>query len=966
MKALTGLPPSAYLKTTEEAKIPLVVLERLVHELEAGATPAYIAHYRQDISGGLDEQRIRFIEERLQEFLELEERRITVLTSAGQQDRLTPDLRTQIESATDRWELEDLYLPFKPKRESPATAARKQGLEELATRLDAQQPEDSDINALAAGYLKPEAGITTPAEALRGAREIIAESWSMDAAVRRGLRPMLRQYARIIVHGDCPAGAAKGKYKNLLGYQARLGKVAWRQMMALRRAVQEIGLRYEIALPENRVVSYLIDTKITTDSPDLRLQLGAVAARALETYLAPAFAKELLQVLNERCDQEAVEAFQKNLRKVLMTPPAGRIGVLGLETGRPGGWRAAVIDSRGEFVEGAIVHREGGLPDNAANGEPTDSEPETKSEEGTDVPAAEAVANEDAAATAEAPPATETANDDEPADAAAQSETEAPSTAGDSSGQSDSALTEATEAENPESTVTEAVVTEEPVAADSETTEAAGTSEETPNEAAEQPEAVASDAASEAPAAEVAEQPATDTSTEAPVAESKPGKPRPNAKKDAPRESMTPLADLLRRHEVGAIVMAGSPGIRQVERLVRGAIREAGRTDVFWTTVNEAGSWIYATSKTARRDMPNTSVAQRSAACLAKRLQDPLAAVAHLDPRTLGLGQFHQSVDPRKLREGLRSTLESTVHAVGIDLNTAPIDLLALAPGMTERLAKRVIEHRRKSGPFTKREQLGSVSGLSKRIYKQAVGFTRVYDGEIALDATGIHPDQYPAAEKILAAAGISAAEALEKADALDAVALEELQSTEFPLDVLKGIVRQLKPSVRKPRGEFTRPAQGVELRTAEELTGGKKIEGVVTNVAAFGAFVDIGADQDGLVHISRMSDKFVKDPKAAVKVGDRVEVYVVAVDDGGKRISLSMRDPAAAAAQRPGRTRVDARKPTEGQPRRRKEPRRETKAIRRTFGPTDKEKLREEQDMKKLSLDEKLALLQSKYRTKV
>jgi len=969
MKALTGLPPSAYLKTTEEAKIPLVVLERLVHELEAGATPAYISHYRQDISGGLDELRIRFIEERLQQFLELEERRITVLTSAGQQDRLTPELRMEIESATDRWELEDLYLPFKPKRESPATVARKQGLEELASRLDAQQSEDRDINALAAGYLKPDAGITTPAEALRGAREIIAQSWSEDTAVRRGLRPILRQSARIVVHGDSPAGAVKGKYKNLLGYQARLGKVAWRQMMALRRAVQEIGLRYEIALPENRVVSYLIDTKITTDSPELKLQLGAVAARALEAYLAPAFAKELLQVLNERCDREAVESFQKNLRKVLMTPPAGHIGVVGLETGRPGGWRAAVINSQGEFVEGAIVHREGGLPDNSANGKPVASEPESKTEEGADVAAAEAASSEDVPVSVaeETPPATETQSDSEPAEqeaqpagAVAQPGVEAQSAEPDG-GQPDSAAPDNTEAESPET------VAAEPAAAEPETIETISTSDEVSSEEAPQPEAVESAAASEAPAAEVPESPSAKApAAEDPAAESRPGKPLPKANKNSSRESMTPLADLLRRHEVGAIVMAGSPGIRQVERLVRGAIREAGRKDVFWTTVNEAGSWIYATSKTARRDMPNTSLAQRSAACLAKRLQDPLAAVAHLDQRTLGLGQFHQSVDPRKLREGLRSTLESTVHAVGIDLNTAPLDLLALAPGMTERLAKRVVEHRRKNGPFTKREQLGSVSGLSKRIYKQAVGFTRVYGGEIPLDATGIHPEQYLVAEKILAAAGISAAEALDKAEALDAVSLEELQSLEFPLDVLKGIVRQLKPSVRKPRGEFIRPVQEVELRTAEELTGGKKIEGVVTNVAAFGAFVDIGADQDGLVHISRMSDKFVKDPKVAVKVGDRVEVYVVAVDEGCKRISLSMRDPAAAAAQRPGRTRVDARKSADGQPRRRKEPRRETKAIRRSFGPTDKERLREEQDIKKLSLDEKLALLQSKYRTKV
>jgi uncharacterized protein len=360
-------------------------------------------------------------------------------------------------------------------------------------------------------------------------------------------------------------------------------------------------------------------------------------------------------------------------------------------------------------------------------------------------------------------------------------------------------------------------------------------------------------------------------------------------------------------------------------------------------------------------------VAQRGAACLAKRLQDPLAAFAHVDPRTLGLGQFHQSIDAHKLREGLRATLESTVHIVGIDLNKAPVDLIALAPGMTDRLAKRVVEHREKKGNFTKREQLNAVSGLNKRIYKQVVGFTRVYGGDIPLDATGIHPDQYPVTEKILAAAGVSASEALEKPEALDGVALEEYQSTEFPLAVLQGIVQQLKPSVRNPRDDFVRPSREVALRTDEELAIGKKIEGVVTNIATFGAFVDIGADQDGLVHISRMSDKFVKDPKAAVKVGDRVEVYVLALEEGGKRISLSIRDPAAAAAQRPGRTRVDARKPSDAPRRRRqKEMRRETKVTRRSFGPSGKEKLREEREIKKLSLDEKLALLQTKYRTKV
>jgi transcriptional accessory protein Tex/SPT6 len=955
MKSLTGLPPSAYLKTTEEAKIPLALLERLVEGLEAGLTPAYVAHFRPDVSGGLDEQRIRFVENRLRQFLELEDRRIAVLTAAGQRDSLTPELRAEIEAATDRWELEDYYLPFRPRRETPADAAIKQGLDGLARRLAEQNPADTDLSALAAEYLKPEAGVSTAADALRGAREILAKSWSEDVSLRRDLRAMLRQEARLVIANDDDAKrSAKGKYRNLFGYQARLPKVAWRQMMALRRAVREVGLGFEIVLPENKTVAFLLARKVSQPSPQILLQLGAVATRALEAYLTPSFSKELAQVLDERCDREAVESFQKSLRKILMAPPAGPIGIVGLETGRAGGWRAAVINANGEFVEGAIIHRDGDEKENPSKskvsvGDTADPQTAKKPDEkGATPPVSASDENEPQAK----PPA---------------SEGEASSEAGE---------TAATETPD-----TEAVAT----ASDQETSPEAGEAGSAASEPPEKPDE-APQAGSAAPATQVEPPPGESAgdqagpeantgtpeeggqalATEDATDETMPGRPISTVNGSSSKEPFTPLADLLKRHEVGAIVMAGSPGVRQVEKLVRSSVREAGRPEIFWTTVNESGSWIYATSKASRREMPNTSVAQRSAACLAKRLQDPLLALASVDPRTLGIGQFHQNVDPRKLRDGLCTTLELTAHRIGINLNTASIELLALAPGITERVAKRVIEHRSKLGKFTNREQLADVSGLSRHIFRQAVGFTRVYGGVNPLDATGIHPDQYSVAEKILGAAGVSAAEALEKPEVLDSVDMNALQTAEYPVEALQSIVRQFKPAARNPRGEFRRPDLRVELRTDSELKVGAKIDGLVTNVAAFGVFVDIGADQDGLVHVSRMSDKFVKDPKAAANVGEKVEVYVVALEANGKRISLSMRDPAK-ALPRPGRTRVDARKPADStQRRRRKEPKREAKMTQRSFGPSQKEKLREEQDLKKLSLNEKLALLKSRYRTKV
>jgi uncharacterized protein len=377
----------------------------------------------------------------------------------------------------------------------------------------------------------------------------------------------------------------------------------------------------------------------------------------------------------------------------------------------------------------------------------------------------------------------------------------------------------------------------------------------------------------------------------------------------------------------------------------------------------------------------------RSAGCLARRFQDPLAELIQLDPRLLGIGQFHHEVDMKRLRSGLRDTVESTVHQVGVDLNTTSAELLALVPGLTERLAKRIIERRKKAGPFTKREQLREVSGLNDRIYRQAAGFTRVHGGENALDSTGIHPEHYAVAGKILAAAGVSAEQALEKPEALATVSLEELQTEDTPLATLQGIVAQFQPAVRNPRGEFVPPEMPVDIKAAGDLKTGMKVEGIVTNVASFGLFVDIGAEQDGLVHVSRLSDKFVEDPQTAAKVGDRILVHIIALEEGGKRISLSVKDPSAMRAPRPqgqgqgqgqrpagprrerraadGRSGSAEGRRSNGARQGRKEPQREGIGT-RTFGPDEKAKAREAKEAEKLSLDEKLAMLQTKYRTKV
>jgi uncharacterized protein len=408
-----------------------------------------------------------------------------------------------------------------------------------------------------------------------------------------------------------------------------------------------------------------------------------------------------------------------------------------------------------------------------------------------------------------------------------------------------------------------------------------------------------------------------------------------------------------------------------VEKFIRGEVRQAGAPEVFWVAIHEAGTWIYATSKSARREFPKADPVMRSAVSLARRLQNPLAELVKVDPKVLGIGQYHHEVDAKKLRNGLRHTMEECTHQVGADLNTAELEQLSLIPGITERVAKRILDYRKSKGRFQRREQLHEVAGLNARIYEQAVGFLRVYGGDSPLDSTGIHPMHYPVAEKILAAASVSAAEALEKPEALDAVNLEELQSGDLRLELLKAVAREFRPSVRLPRGSFTPPAQPIPLRAVEDLKVGVKVDGVITNIAKFGAFVDIGADQDGLVHVSQLSDKFVEDPQSAVKVGDRVAVYILALEKEGKRISLSMKEPRPAVQRpRPGARRLAAaaspRGDNGGARRGRKGPERDRAAVQRTFGPDERAKAREQREAEKLSVDQKLALLKSKFRTKV
>ena len=920
MKALTGLSTPAYLKVAEEANIQLTNLLKLVQELEAGSHPAYIARCRPDVSAGLDEERVARVQMRLQRFLDLEDRRITILSRVGQQNRLTPELRERIESVTDRRELEELYLPFKPRRRTAADEAIERGLEPLAKFLRQQEPETADVERAAESYVNPERGVSSVGEALQGARHIVARWLGEDAALRRDLRPLILKQSEIVIHpveDASPDPSVKKRIDPLLGYRAKVSRVSWRRELAIRQAVRDGALRCEVVLPEAPIISLLLDHLLQSRTSPFCPHLEAAANEAYAEVLAPAFRSQVLQYLEERSDTEAVRLYENNLRKLLLTPAAGPIPVIGLETGRSGGWRAAVVGADGSFVEGAIVSQDG------------------QGTKGTQPASSEPAAGNGKQATSAKPP-DKKAHEAEPDASDVPTESVEP--------------TAALQAESDASPVEV-----EPNEPELSTEDKAASPGDEVGEAQQGQEATAKDDANGA-----ASQP-IESSTAGGVA--------PNKEAKVTRQVPVNLRELISKHNPAAIAVANGPGVRQLERALRTAIREAGVKDVFFTRVSDAGTWIYATSKTARKELPGVDVTVRSAASLARRLQDPLGELVKVEPRALGLGPYFHTVDPNRSRTGLRIVTGACVSQVGVDINNAPAELLAVAPALTERIAKRIVEYRESNGPFTRRDQLRNIAGLSEKIYRQAVPFLRVRGAENPLDETGISPQAYPIVEKMLSSAGVTAAEALERPEALDNLNLEEFEDAQYPVDVLRAIVREFKSDVRDPRGKCEPPQALIEPRSTAELKVGMKLEGVVTNVTRFGAFVDIGAEQDGLLHISELSGKLDQESKPAVKAGDRITTHILALQENGKRISLSIKEPRSPTrkprtAARPRRT-SDA-KPKETVRKRRKGPDRETTLAKRSFGPDTKQKQHEAKQESKLSLDEKLSLLETRFRTKV
>jgi uncharacterized protein len=696
--------------------VPMKGLIATIELLDEGGTVPFIARYRKEVTGNLDEVQILAIEEKLAYFRELLERKATVLASILEQGKMTDELKAQIERTLEKSELEDLYLPFKPKRRTKATIAREKGFEPLAQYLWSQQSTGVPLDVYAATF-------GDPAEALEGARHIVSEIIAEDATIRQSLRKIMFEEGIIASRRITDAPDEQEKFKMYYDYREPVKAIPSHRMLAMRRGETEGVLFFTIELDPMRPVSE-ISSRVHRQTGDWTPHLTLAIEDAWKRLLNTSIQGETRLELKQKADADAIKVFRDNLENVLLAPPVGQLAVLGIDPGIRTGCKIAVVDETGKFLTHDVIY---------------------------------------------------------------------------------------------------------PF------------------------------------------QPKNDTAG-----------------------AMKTLKSLVAKFGVKAIAIGNGTASRETESLVRDFLKAEGRTDLLNVVVNESGASIYSASDIARQEFPDLDLTVRGAISIARRLQDPLAELVKLDPKSIGVGQYQHDVDQRQLHKSLETVIESCVNRVGVDLNNASWALLRYVAGITERTAQKIVEFRNENGRFRSRVQLTAVPGVGPKTFEQAAGFLRIRGGENILDVTGVHPESYPVVEQIAMRLNVRVEELIREPQLLNKV---ERTAGAYTLN---DILEELKKPGRDPREKFAAPGFKDDIREIADVKPGMKLEGVVTNVTKFGAFVDIGVHQDGLVHISELSNRYVQDPNEVVKVGQIVKVTVVSADTKTKRIALTMKSQQAAPPPRP------------------------------------------------------------------
>jgi uncharacterized protein len=732
--------------------------------LDAGSTVPFIARYRKEATDGLDDTQLRALEERLGYLRELEERRAAILRSIEEQGKLTPELKASVEGAETKQRLEDLYLPYKPKRRTKAMIAREAGLDTLAAALLADASLDPEAEA--AKYLKPafttengeNPGVPDTKAALDGARQVLMEQFAEDAELLGALREQLQANGQLVSKVAAGKEEAGAKFRDYFDYREPISAIPSHRGLALFRGRKEEILQLALKLPEELTEQALQNTSPSTapfNSCESRIasrfQIAAQGRPADAWLLQTArwtwqvklgwqLEGELFSALRERAEEEAIRVFARNLHDLLLAAPAGPRATMGLDPGLRTGVKVAVVDRTGKVLETATIFPH--VPRNDWDG------------------------------------------------------------------------------------------------------------------------------------------------------------------------SLHALGEIAKKHNVDLISIGNGTASRETDKLAGELMKRHPELKLTRIVVSEAGASVYSASELASKELPGLDVTLRGAVSIARRLQDPLAELVKIDPKSIGVGQYQHDVSQTKLARSLDAVVEDCVNAVGVDVNTASPALLARISGLSASLAEAVVRHRDENGAFTSREALKKVPRLGAKTFEQAAGFLRISGGENSLDSSSVHPEAYPVVERILADLGRPLTELSADSGALKRVDARKYTDERFGLPTVQDILRELEKPGRDPRPEFKTAAFQDGVEDLKDLTSGMLLEGVVTNVTNFGVFVDIGVHQDGLVHISMMSHKFIKDPRELVKAGDVVKVKVLEVDLQRKRIALTMKLDEAPARGRPPES-----QPRSGQP---------------------------------------------------
>ena len=698
-------------------------VQNTINLIDEGNTIPFIARYRKEVTGELNDQVLRELYERLVYLRNLNERREDVNRLIDGQGKLTEEISKALDKAVTLQEIEDIYRPYKVKRKTRASIAKEKGLEPLATIIYAQMPSRTSVEELALKYIDVEKGVNTVEEAISGAMDIIAEEVSDNAEYRKALREIIFREGLIVSTAKKDEDSV---YRMYYDFKEPVSKIANHRVLAINRGEKEEFIQIKIDVDSSKCLMYLKGKSIRNTNADMGRYVELAIEDSYARLIFPSLERDIRNKLTEVAQEQAIKVFSENLRNLLLQPPVKDRVVLGLDPAYRTGCKIAVVDETGKVLETTVIY-------------PTP--PQNKVE-----------------------------------------------------------------------------------------------------------------------------------------------------------EAKAKIKNLIEKYKVDIISIGNGTASKESEMFVVELLREIDRK-VYYMVVSEAGASVYSASKLGADEFPDFDVALRSAVSIARRLQDPLAELVKIDPKAIGVGQYQHDMNQKRLDESLGGVVEACVNNVGVDLNTASAPLLSYVSGVSATIAKNVVEYREQNGKFKNRSEIKKVKKLGEKTFEQCAGFLRIADGENILDNTSVHPESYKAAKKLLEKMDYKLSDVkLKKLQGLDKKVeqygiVKVAEELEVGVPTLRDIINELLKPGRDPRDELPKPVLRTDILSMEDLRPGMILTGTVRNVADFGAFVDIGVHQDGLVHISQLADKFVKNPMGIVAVGDIVKVRVLEVDVDRKRISLSMRE---------------------------------------------------------------------------